>query len=147
MALTSIPWKNASAGWGKTTVNKSVSGGELVVDRKISPHGIGTHSNSIIEFDVPPGYTRFNTTACIDKAAASQNTGGTINCLIFTKSPYTPAPADSSRILVPLQQLGFSTACTVRNMWTGKTVGEFTGEFAPFIRRHGAGLYRISAKK
>ncbi|UOQ67564.1 NPCBM/NEW2 domain-containing protein [Hymenobacter volaticus] len=147
VSLTTIPWKQATAGWGKSTVNKSVSGGQLIVDGKTYADGIGTHSNSIIEFDVPPGYTRFKTTAGLDKAAASQNTGGTINCLIFTKSPYTPAPADSSRIVVPLQQLGFSSACTVRNMWTGKTVGEFTGEFAPFIRRHGAGLYRISAKK
>jgi alpha-galactosidase len=147
VSLTTLPWKQATAGWGKSTVNKSVSGGELIVDGKAYPDGIGTHSNSIIEYDLPAGYTRLKTTAGLDKAAVSQNTGGTINCLIFTKSPYTPAPADSARVVVPLQQLGFSSACTVRNLWTGKTVGDFTGEFAPFIRRHGAGLYRISVKK
>ncbi|UOG76416.1 NPCBM/NEW2 domain-containing protein [Hymenobacter tibetensis] len=147
VSLTTLPWKQATAGWGKSTVNKSVSGGELIVDGKTYPDGIGTHSNSIIEYDLPAGYTRLKTTAGLDKAAVSQNTGGTINCLIFTKSPYTPAPTDSARVVVPLQQLGFSSACTVRNLWTGKTVGDFTGEFAPFIRRHGAGLYRISAKK
>ncbi|HEX8426986.1 NPCBM/NEW2 domain-containing protein [Hymenobacter sp.] len=147
VSLSAIPWKEASAGWGKSTVNKSVSGGELSVGGKTYPDGIGTHSNSLIEYDLPAGYTRFKTTAGLDKAAVNQNTGGTINCLIFTKNPYTPAPSDSSRVVVPLQQLGFSSACTVRNLWTGKTVGEFTGEFAPFIRRHGAGLYRISAKK
>ncbi|MBC8083755.1 MAG: NPCBM/NEW2 domain-containing protein [Hymenobacter sp.] len=142
-SLSSIPWKQASAGWGKSVVNKSVSGAGLIVAGKTYPDGIGTHANSLIEYDLPAGYTRFTTTAGLDNAGAAQNSGGTVNFLIYTRSPYTPAPPDSVRVPVALPQLGFSSACTVRNMWTGKTVGEF----APHIRRHGAGLYRISAKK
>jgi hypothetical protein len=46
---------------------------------------------------------------------------------------------------VSLQQLGFSSACTVRDLWSGKEASTFTGKFAPYVRRHGAKLYRISA--
>jgi alpha-galactosidase len=146
VALTSIPWKTASAGWGKTTVNKSVSGGPLVVADKTYPEGIGTHANSIIEYDLPAGYTKLTTTVGLDKAAAGQNTGGTVQFLVFTKSPYQAAPLDSVAVKVNLAELGFTGPCTVRDLWAGKTVGTVTGEFAPYVRRHGAHLYRISKR-
>jgi hypothetical protein len=47
--------------------------------------------------------------------------------------------------VVSLQQLGLRSACTLRDLWTGKEVGTFTGKIAPYIRRHGAKLYRVSA--
>ena len=146
LPLTSLPWENASAGWGKTTVNKSVSGGPLVVAGKTYPEGIGTHSNSIIEYDLPAGYTKLTTTVGLDKAAADQNTGGTLQFLVFTKSPYQPAPLDSAAVAVNLAELGLAGPCTLRDLWTGKTVGTVTGEFAPYVRRHGAHLYRISKR-
>ncbi|WP_133273362.1 NPCBM/NEW2 domain-containing protein [Hymenobacter radiodurans] len=147
VALSSLPWKQASAGWGQVTANKSVSGADLLVGGKKYTDGIGTHSNSMIEYDLPPGFTRFTATVGLDNAGASQNTGGTVQFLVFTKNPFKPVPPDSAQVEVALQQLGFNSACTIRNMWTGKEVGTFTGTFAPHIRRHGAGLYRVSAKQ
>ena len=52
---------------------------------------------------------------------------------------------DSVRVRVPLKELGFASNCKVQDLWTGKPVGMFIGEFAPYVRRHGARLYRISA--
>ncbi|MBI1780624.1 MAG: alpha-galactosidase, partial [Sphingobacteriales bacterium] len=55
--------------------------------------------------------------------------------------------ADSSfekAIVVSLKELGFSTTVTIKDMWTGKTVGKFNNEFAPVIKSHGAGLYKIT---
>jgi hypothetical protein len=145
LALSTLPWKQASAGWGKATVNKSVSGADLLVGGKKYPDGIGTHSNSMIEYDLPAGYTRFKATVGLDNAGAAQNTGGTVQFLVFTQNPYKPTPPDSTQVVVSLQQLGLRSACTLRDLWTGKEVGTFTGKIAPYIRRHGAKLYRVSA--
>ena len=78
LALTTLPWRAASAGWGQATVGKSVSGGPLRVAGQTYAVGIGTHANSVIEYDVPAGYSRFTATVGLDQAAASQNTGGTL---------------------------------------------------------------------
>ncbi|UOQ77749.1 NPCBM/NEW2 domain-containing protein [Hymenobacter sp. 5516J-16] len=145
--LTSLSWKTASAGWGKATANKSVSGADLLVAGKKYDQGIGTHSNSMIEYDLPTGFTRFQATAGLDNAGAAQNTGGTLQFLVFTKNPFRPMPADSARVSVALAQLGLTGPCTVRDLWTGKTTTAATGEFAPYVRRHGAKLYRISKTK
>ncbi len=42
-------------------------------------------------------------------------------------------------------QLGLAdSVCQVRDLWTGKDLGSFTGRFASSIPAHGAGLYRIT---
>ncbi|GAB3237367.1 hypothetical protein GCM10027346_28880 [Hymenobacter seoulensis] len=147
VALSTLPWKKASAGWGNVTANKSVSGADLIVAGKKYEQGIGTHSNSMVEYELPAGFTRFLVTAGLDNAGAAQNTGGTVQFLVFTKNPFRPMPADSVKIPVALTQLGLSGSYTVRDMWTGKTTSSVTGEFAPYVRRHGAKLYRISKAK
>lgn len=53
--------------------------------------------------------------------------------------------ADPVKISVRLKELGFNSACKVRDLWSHQDLGKFTGEFAPAIHQHGAGLYRISA--
>ncbi|WP_197748872.1 NPCBM/NEW2 domain-containing protein [Hymenobacter sp. BT18] len=147
VALSSLPWQKATAGWGQVTANKSVSGGALVVGGKTYTSGIGTHANSMITYELPTGFTRLSGEVGLDQAGAAQNTGGTVRFLVFTKNPYRPMPADSSRVHVALESLGLQGPCTVRDLWAGKNLGPVTGEFAPYIRRHGAGFYRISAVK
>jgi alpha-galactosidase len=147
LPLSTLPWQTATAGWGQTTANKSVSGGPLTVAGQTYPAGIGTHANSLITYALPPGYARLRTGVGLDKAAAGQNTGGTVQFLVFTKSPLLPAPADSVRVPVALQELGLAGGATVQDVWTGRRVGVFSQQFAPYIRRHGAGFYRLSARK
>jgi len=36
---------------------------------------------------------------------------------------------------------------TITDLWSHKKLGKFTTKFAPVIKRHGAGLYRISKVK
>jgi alpha-galactosidase len=144
--LSALSWQNASAGWGQATVGKSVSGGSLQVAGQTYPTGIGTHANSIIEYTLPVGYNRFKATVGLDQAAAGQNTGGTFQALVFTKSPLLPAPADSVRVPVTLQELGMASGMVVQDLWSGRRVGVFSQEFAPYIRQHGAGFYRLSAR-
>ncbi|TPG63653.1 NPCBM/NEW2 domain-containing protein [Hymenobacter nivis] len=144
LALSTLPWTSATAGWGQATANKSVSGGPLLVAGQTYAAGVGTHANSIIAYDLPAGYTRFTATVGLDQAAAGQNTGGTFQALVFTKSPFRPAPADSVQVPVTLTELGVPRGSRVQDLWSGRALGPLNGDFAPYIRRHGAGFYRIS---
>ena len=47
------------------------------------------------------------------------------------------------KISVSLADLGFSGSAKVRDLWTHKDLGNFTGTFAQEINSHGAGLYRV----
>lgn len=51
--------------------------------------------------------------------------------------------ADSVKVPVSLGQLGIKGKSTIKDLWSGVTLGKFTEIFAPFIRKHGAGLYEI----
>ena len=144
LMLTNLKWIKATAGWGKPAINKSVSGNNLTVNKVKYENGIGTHSNSIIEFDVPEGYTRFKALAGLDEAGIIQNTGASVKFLLFTQNPSGPVPPPSMKIPVSLRELGFTADCLITDLWSGKVLGKFSGEFAPEINWHGAGLYKIS---
>jgi hypothetical protein len=59
-----------------------------------------------------------------------------------TNSP--PADATQPRnISVSFSDLGFAGRVKVRDLWNRKSLGTFTGDFAPQINSHGAGLYRL----
>jgi hypothetical protein len=47
-------------------------------------------------------------------------------------------------VQVSLSELGLSGAVRVRDLWQKADLGGVTGQFAPTINRHGAGLYRFS---
>ncbi|MDO7873311.1 NPCBM/NEW2 domain-containing protein [Hymenobacter sp. ASUV-10] len=145
LPLSSLPWRAATAGWGQAQANKSASGGPLSVAGQTYIAGIGTHANSMIEYDLPAGYTRFTSGVGLDVAGAVQNTGGTVQFLAFTSNPYRPAPADSVRVPVALATLGLPAGARVQDVWTGQPLGTVAGEFAPYVRRHGAKLYRLTA--
>jgi alpha-galactosidase len=144
LMLTSVRWKKATAGWGEVTLNKGVSGADLIVNDKNYRDGFGTHSNSVIEFDIPAGYHRFKFMAGLDHACVTQNTGATVKFLVFTEDPSGVMPGDSAGITVQLQQLGFDMACKIKDVWTGKDLGTYSTAFTAMLRRHASGLYRIS---
>lgn len=58
--------------------------------------------------------------------------------------PAAPADLPGVPVSVKLSELGFDVACRICDLWQPKDLGEFTGEFAPEIPWHGAGLYRVS---
>ncbi|MCJ8164310.1 NPCBM/NEW2 domain-containing protein [Pontibacter sp. E15-1] len=146
LQLTSLKWDKAKAGWGKAQVNKGVAGGPLAVNGKQYTDGIGTHSSSVLEYTLPEGYNRFKAFAALDKAGAEQNVGATVKFMVFTEEPAGPKPPASAKVVVQLKELGFDAA-NVKDLWSGKDLGEFSGEFAPELNQHGAGLYRLKAVK
>jgi hypothetical protein len=41
--------------------------------------------------------------------------------------------------------VGFDRPVVVWDVWSGREIGVFTGEFAPVVPYHGAGLYQLTA--
>ena len=148
LKLTDLNWVKASSGRGQAQINKSISEKPLTVDKMEYANGIGTYANSIIEFNVPYGYTRFKAKAGLDMdAVVPELFGGNAKFLVYIQDPSGTMPAESSVISVSLEQLGISGTCTVTDVWTNQNLGNFSKEFAPAIKPHASGLYRISVKK
>jgi len=142
--LTDIPWTSASAGWGSVAVNTSVSGNRLVVDDKGYANGIGTHANSIIEFDVPDGYESFSSKVGLDKECVSHTEGATVRFHVFSQYPTGSPPQDSVLISLGTEQLGFKGTCKVRDLWAKKDMGGFRDEISFYVRKHSAKLLKIA---
>ncbi len=85
--LTELKWKTASAGHGKVHVDANASGGVLRIDGKPVSYGIGTHSPSVIAYDLPAGYTRFIARAGLDDGGTDQGCGSTVQFLAFDHKP------------------------------------------------------------
>ncbi len=147
ISLTTLKWKTAIAGWGTAQMNASVSGGKLMVDGRVYEKGIGTHANSVIEFDIPAGFITFKAMAGIDEAGAIQNAGATMQFMVFTQEPAGIMPAAEEKITVDLEEMGFNRPVLVKDIWSGKTIGIFSKEFSPLVKQHGCGFYKIVNEK
>lgn len=102
MKLTDLKWVKAISGWGEVQINKSVSGGELILSGTKAAYGIGTHAASFIEYDLPEGYTRFKARVGLDDVAVKSNAGGgTIRAQVFTKDPFGGKASNQPYIVYP----------------------------------------------
>ncbi len=146
LSLTTLPFERSTAGWGTPKVDSSVSGGRLIVNEQLFEKGIGTHSNSVIVYELPLGYTTFRTMVGLDIAAVDQNTGATVRFMVFTQDPAGKPVPPAEKIPVSLRSLGFDGPVEVQDLWSGASLGKFENEFAPLIKNHGAGFYRIIKK-
>ena len=79
--LTELNWKSATSGWGRVYKHKNAAGREMHLGGNRLDDGIGTHADSIIRFDLPPGTTRFRTTAAIDDAAPENSS---VRFMVYT---------------------------------------------------------------
>jgi hypothetical protein len=145
--LTDLKWVRATSGRGEPVINGTARGGKLIVDGTEYKNGISTYANSVIEYDLQEGVTRFKAKAGIDKEALMQlgqiGSKASAKFMVFTEDPSGPVPPDTEKITVKFEQLGLTGSHTVTNLWTGEVTGNFTNEFSAMIYRHGAGLFRI----
>ena len=86
-SLTELKWKSATAGFGEVRVNRNAGGGEPSVGGKTVEKAIGTHSNSIIEYDVPAGTTHFKAVGALDDAGVNQGCGSTVTFAVYNTKP------------------------------------------------------------
>ncbi len=143
--LTELKWASASTGWGGLKVGETAGGKPITLAGKRYPDSIGAHSLSVIEYDLPPGATRFRVLAALDDAAVAHPRGATVKFLVFTNGAMPESRTQP--VPVNLAELGFGSKARVRDLWQRKDLGEFEGEFAPEIASHGAGLYRVSGDR
>ena len=65
---------------------------------------------------------------------------------VFNARDQGPGGPAGLPVAVSLRELGLDGPVRIRDLWAGRDVGEFSGEFAPMVAWHGAGLYRVSGK-
>jgi hypothetical protein len=145
MLLTSLRWNSATSGFGSVQTNKSVDSKQLTVNGIAYTNGIGTHANSVIEYNLPFGYTRFKSFCGIDDEVLNSPFGTTVEFIVFTQNP---ANIGSETVEIDLQSLGFVGECIIRDLWKKLDLGSYlsTDKFAPLVDRHGARLFRISER-
>ncbi len=85
--LTELKWKLARAGWGQTRIDRNANNEPLIVNNKPVAYGIGTHANSLIEYDLPEGFTQFVARGGLDQGGVRQGCGSTVEFLVFTEAP------------------------------------------------------------
>ncbi len=95
-SLTELKWKSASTSYGKVHVNKNAVGRAAAVDGKPVDKCIGTHANSLIEFDVPAGYTHFKAQGALDNGGTNQGCGSTVQFAVYTSKPTLAGLAPSA---------------------------------------------------
>ena len=87
--LTDLKWKSASADFGQVQVNKNCSGRPLRINGQSVTYGLGAHANSVIAYDLPPGYERFQARGGLDNGGTDQQNGGATSAefLVFKEKP------------------------------------------------------------
>lgn len=143
LRLTTLTPVRATSGWGTVRVNRSLDNNPLRVNGRTYNNGFGVNSNSIIEFNLPEGYSSFRSFVGFDDEVLNAPNGVTVEFLVFTEDP-----SNNSRlpITVDLPALGFSGDCLIRDLWARKDSGMFSGNsFVPEIPNHGTGFYRLKS--
>jgi hypothetical protein len=152
--LTDLKWVKTSGGRGEPVINMAARGEKLSVNGKVYNNGINVNATTIIEYDLPAGMTKFKAKAgpqnvvptgvILNNDPESQlRMNNNAKFLVFVEDPAGPKPDDTASISVKFEQMGLKGTHTVKDLWSGKELGNFTDSFTRTINRHGAGLYRI----
>lgn len=139
LKLTGLKWSSATAGSGEPRVSRIGDNRPLMVAGK-AVEGIGTNAESTIIFDLPEGYDSFSATGVV-----TQDRGAVVFGAMADKG--TLVLADQADVSVDLSAIGIKGKVKVRDLWSHKDIGTFSGRFSQKIAQHGAGLYRVSPTK
>jgi len=85
--LSAIEWKSATSGHGEVRVGLSAGGTPLMTDGTPYMEGIGTHSPSVIAYELPAAATRFTAKGAVDDGGTRQGCGSTVSFMVFTEEP------------------------------------------------------------
>jgi hypothetical protein len=142
LKLINLKWTSATCGWGSVAVGRSASGKELIVDGKKYADGIGTHAQSIIEYDLPAGYIHFTARGGLDQGGVSQKIdGATVHFLVFIND--LCQNRKSATVSIPLKALGLTGPCRARDLWTRKDAEVAGDSILRTVPVHGAVLLKV----
>ncbi|MEI7901039.1 MAG: NPCBM/NEW2 domain-containing protein [bacterium] len=142
--LTDLKWISATSGWNQPLVNRGVGGKEMKVNGQAVAHGVGTHSPSMIVYNLPEGSKRFKARGGLDAGGVEQKGRPTVRFVIYDARENADGKEKGLGVNVTWEELGLSGACRVRDLWAKKDLGLFDGSFSADVPWHGSGLYRIS---
>lgn len=92
-SVLKMKWTQAKAGWGKVRKNKSCNGSDLKrQDGKPHKEGIGSHSVSVIAYNLPPNAARFQAVGALSSTAK----GGSVKFEV-----YSAVPSGLGKALIP----------------------------------------------
>ncbi len=102
----------------------------------------GSHGEKITGIAVPPEAVRLRGIGRLDDAARESGDGS----LVFSIYGYSDADlrSGSEPLTLELDQLGLGASVRIRDLWSHRDLGVFTGTYSPEIEWHGARLYRLS---
>ncbi|HZL43735.1 MAG TPA: NPCBM/NEW2 domain-containing protein, partial [Verrucomicrobiae bacterium] len=103
LKLTDLKWKLATAGWGRARVNRNVDDQPLTSHGHPAGWGIGTHADSIIEYELPEGYETFNAVGAVDEGTGGR---GTVRFELYDENG-ARHHATNATVTVTLSDLGF----------------------------------------
>jgi len=89
LKLTDLTWKSATQDSGTAKLHKSYDSNTLSLDKKSYSEGIGTHSSSMIVYDIPEGYERFQAIAGIDDEVLGKDNHSrpSVELFVFAEKP------------------------------------------------------------
>lgn len=105
LRLTQLEWTMAQTQWGQIRKGRNVGGGTLRVAGVEVADGIGTHANSVIGFELPPGYEQLKVRCGLDNGGTDQGSGdqSSVQFLIYADAVPTAATVDGSPDRDPAQ--------------------------------------------
>ncbi|MDE6379543.1 MAG: NPCBM/NEW2 domain-containing protein, partial [Muribaculaceae bacterium] len=147
VSLTTIAWdSNPINGWNAPKINRNNDGNKLKVDGVEYDYGFGVNAPSILTFTLPENhdFVAFRCKAGLDNDVDNAPFGATVEFRVFTEDP---APNNDANVTLDLASIGLNAGqkAKITEMWSGTEEGTFAdSEFAPFLREHASGLYRIT---
>jgi hypothetical protein len=142
VSVADLGWVSATSGWQGPRVGLNNEGtGPLLINGVEYQNGIGTHSVSIIEYELPDGVTTLTGLAGLDDGGVNQlgSTASVRFAVTALEGELGAALVDAS-----LADLGFTEEVVVRDLWTRSDVGRFSGSFATLLESHASGLFLIA---
>jgi len=137
-SLTDLKWSHSDSQWDSARYQKNSTG--VVSD-------LTALTAVVIEYTLPADAVRFQTTAAIDPEAKDTAANAALEFLVVLETPENKEARSKLPVAVDLKNSGLTGRVLVRDLWAHQDLGEFSGEFAPEIAWHGAGLYRLSPVK
>ncbi len=93
--LSSLKWASASTGWGSVGIDKN-AGGRPISFKGKELKGIGTHSNSLISYQLPANhqFVKFTATGILDDGGTTQaGSVASVEFQVYTEKPKFNAAA------------------------------------------------------
>ena len=75
VALSTLQWASATAGYGTVQLNKSINGNPLTLNGGVSTTGLGTHASSTIVYNLAGKYSNFSSLVGIDSEEDGKGLG------------------------------------------------------------------------